>query len=408
MLFDLDQWQEILSTIRKNKLRTILTGISVAWGIFMLVILMGSGNGLAKGVIYNFSDAKNSIWMGGEQTSKAYKGLNAGRRIDFTNDDINLVANRYKGIDNLSARFGLWGTLISYKNNYGNFEVMAIHPGHQVTEALKLTQGRLLNSLDIKEFRKTAVIGKIIKEQIFKNEDPIDKFITIRGIPFKVVGVYDDIHEGETKRVYIPISIAQKTFITKNRIDAITFTTGDATVSESNQMIDDLKQMFARKFNFDPEDTRAMWSWNALKEYQQMQSLFNGINLFVLIIGIFTIIAGVVGVSNIMLIVVKERTKEIGIRKAIGAKPASIVWMIILESILITAIAGYIGLLGGVGLLESIAKVMPATEFFRNPGIDFGVAIGATILIVVAGALAGFFPARRASAIRPVVALHDE
>jgi putative ABC transport system permease protein len=408
MLFDLDQWQEILSTIRKNKLRTVLTGISVAWGIFMLVILMGSGNGLAKGVIYNFSDAKNSIWMGGEQTSKAYKGLNAGRRIDFTNDDINLVANRYKGVDNLSARFGLWGTLISYKNNYGNFEVTAINPGHQVTEALKLMQGRFLNLLDVKEFRKTAIIGKIIKEQIFKDENPIDKFITIRGIPFKVVGVFDDIHEGETKRVYIPISIAQKTFITKNQISAITFTTGDATVSESNQMIDELKHMFARKFNFDPEDTRAMWSWNALKEYQQMQSLFNGINLFVLIIGIFTIIAGVVGVSNIMLIVVKERTKEIGIRKAIGAKPASIVWMIILESILITAIAGYIGLLGGVAILESIAKVMPATEFFRNPGIDFGVAIGATVLIVVAGALAGFIPARRAASIRPVVALHDE
>ena len=407
-MFDLDQWQEIFSTMRKNKLRTVLTAVSVAWGIFMLVILMGSGNGLAKGIIYNFSDAKNSIWMGGDQTSKAYHGLNAGRKIELTNDDLKLVAGKYKGIDNLSARYSMWGTLISYKNNYGNFKVMAINPGHQVTEALTLLEGRFLNILDVKELRKTVIIGKSVKEQIFKDEDPIGKYVQIKGIPFKVIGVFGDIHEGETKRLYIPISLAQKTFIIKNRINSLTFTAGDATVKETSRMIDELKSTFSRKYIFDPEDTRAMWSWNALKEFQQMQSLFNGINLFVMIIGIFTIIAGIVGVSNIMLIVVKERTKEIGIRKALGAKPSSVIMLILQESILITAAAGYLGLLAGVGLLETIAKAMPATEFFRNPGIDFNMAIGATILIVIAGALAGFIPARRAASIRPVVALHDE
>ncbi|MBN2214616.1 MAG: ABC transporter permease [Bacteroidales bacterium] len=408
-MLNLDQWQEIFSTIRKNKLRTFLTGFSVAWGIFMLVILMGSGNGLAKGVMYNFSDAKNSIWMGGGQTSKAYNGLNAGRRIEFTNEDLKLVSKKYSDIDNLSARYGLWGSnIISYKNNYGDFRIQAIHPGHQVTEALELLQGRLLNKLDIKDFRKVTIIGKTIKEQLFKDENPIGKYLQVRGIPFQVVGVFGDIHEGENSSLYIPISLAQKTFITKNRIGALTFTAGDATVDESMQMIDDLKLLIARKYNFDPEDTRAMWSWNALKEYKQMQALFKGINLFVMLIGIFTIIAGIVGVSNIMLIVVKERTKEIGIRKAIGARPSSIILLILQESVLITAIAGYIGLVAGVGLLEVITSMMPATDYFRNPGVNFKVAVSATILIIIAGAIAGFIPARKASNIHPVVALHDE
>jgi len=408
-MLSLDQWQEIFSTIRKNKLRTFLTGFSVAWGIFMLVILLGSGNGLAKGVMHNFSDAKNSIWMGGGQTSKAYNGLNAGRRIELTNEDLKLVKEKYKNIDNVSARYGIRrNNIISYKNNYGDFDIQAIHPGHQVTEAIELIQGRLLNKLDIKEYRKVAVIGKAVRDQLFKDEDPIGKYVLVKGIPFLVIGVFEDIHEGETTRLYIPISMAQKTFITKNQIGALTFTAGDASVDESNQMIEDIKMMLARKYNFDPEDTRALWDWNAIKDYQQMQALFKGINLFVLIIGVFTIIAGIVGVSNIMLIVVKERTKEIGIRKAIGARPVSIIWLILQESVLITAIAGYLGLVAGVALLEAITNMMPATDFFRNPGVNFKVAISATAMIVVAGAIAGFIPARKAANIQPVVALHDE
>jgi putative ABC transport system permease protein len=407
-MLDLDQWQEIFSTIRKNKLRTFLTGFSVAWGIFMLVILLGSGNGLAKGVLYNFSDAINSVWMGGGKTSKSYNGLKAGRAIELTNEDIDHISKSYKGLENISARYEIWNGIISYKNNYGDFNIQAIHPGHQITEVLKIEEGRLLNKLDMDEYRKVAVIGNTMRDQLFKEEDPIGKYVKLRGISFKVVGVFSDVHEGETKRMYIPITLAQKTFVTKGRVGAITFTTGNATVDESTSLIDDLKKMFSRKYKFDPEDSRAFWSNNSLKNYQQMQSLFKGINLFVLVIGIFTIIAGIVGVSNIMLIVVKERTKEIGIRKAIGAKPSSIVWLIIQESLLITSVAGYLGLFLGVVILEVVAKYMPATEFFRNPGVDFKVAIGATLLIVIAGVIAGFIPARKASNIRPVVALRDE
>ena len=406
-MLDLDQWQEIFSTIRQNKLRTFLTGLSVAWGIFMLVILLGAGNGLSRGVMHNFSDAQNSVWMWGGQTSMAYKGLNAGRKIDFTNEDIGFVSKNHNYLENMSGRYNLWGNnIVSYRNNYGDFDVIAIGPGHQAIEAIRLTDGRLLDRYDMKEYRK--VIGKLMKEQLFKDVEPVGKYIKFRGITFKVVGVFDDVHEGETRRMYMPLSLAQKTFITKNQVGAITFTAGDAGIAQSNQLIDDIKEGFSRKYGFDPKDTRAMGSWNAIESYQRMQALFKGINFFVLIIGIFTIVAGIVGVSNIMLIIVKERTKEIGVRKALGATPRSIIWLIIQESLLITSVAGYLGLLVGVILLEFIAKIMPASDFFRNPGVDFNVAIGATLMIIMAGVIAGFIPARKAARIKPVVALHDE
>ena len=407
-MLDLDLWQEIMSTMRKNKLLAFLTGFSVAWGIFILVILLGSGNGLSKGVMHNFSDAANGIWLWGDKTSKSYNGMNVGRSIELTNEDLELIDKTYGGLDNISGRYGLWGSLISYKNNYGDFDVQAINPGHQVTEKIELMSGRLLDELDIKQYRKVVVIGRIVKDQIFKNEDPIGKYVEVRGIPFLVVGVFNDTHDNETKRLYIPITLAQKTFITKNKVGSITFTAGNASVAEATKRIDDIKALLASTHKFAKDDDRAIGSWNAVKDFQQMQAVFNFINWFVFFVGILTIIAGIVGVGNIMLIVVKERTKEIGIRKAIGAKPSSIVKMILLESLFITSIAGYIGLFLGVFILELIHKFMPPNDFFRNPGVDFNIAIGAVLLIIFAGMLAGFIPARRAANIKPVIALRDE
>ncbi|NBC83850.1 MAG: FtsX-like permease family protein [Bacteroidetes bacterium] len=407
-MFNLDQWQEIFSTIRKNKLRTLLTAFSVVWGIFMLVLLQGAGNGLAEGVLYNFSDARNAVWMGGGTTSMAHEGYNAGRRIELTNEDLDLLDKHFPEIENISARHYINANVISYKNNYGDFGVFAIHTGHQVAEALELVEGRLLNEYDIQHYRKVAVIGTSMREQLFKEENPIGKYIKINNISFKIVGVFGDIHEGETSRAYIPISMAQKTFIAKNSIGFFTFTAGNANVEEINATVEKIRRMYAGKHHFSLDDQRAMWSHNALENFQQMQMVFKAINLFVLIIGIFTVIAGVVGVSNIMLIVVKERTKEIGVRKALGARPRSIIFLILQESVFITGIAGYIGLFLGVILLESINKVMPATEFFRNPGVNLKMAVFATLLIIIAGALAGFFPARKAAHIKPVVALRDE
>ena len=409
-MLDFGVWQEIFSTMGKNKLRTFLTSFSVFWGIFILMILLGSGNGLQKGVMYNFSDAINSVWIWGGNTSIAYDGYNAGRNIVLKNEDVTLLSEYYPNLENMSARIDLWGGNhhTSYKNNYGDFGIQAINSGHQVTENLKLIDGRLLNNYDIERFRKVAIIGRIVKERLFKEEEPVGKYVNISGIPFLVVGVFDDVHDQETERVYIPISIAQKTFSPGNDVGTITFTLGNLSVAESEKLVENIKNKLANKHKFDVNDKRAMGIANALKDYKQMQSVFNGIKVFVGVIGVLTLIAGIVGVSNIMLIVVKERTKEIGIRKALGATPRSIIGLIVLEALIITSVAGYLGLIAGVSILELISNNMPASDFFRNPSVDFFIALKAAFLVIIAGVLAGYIPARRASLIKPIEALRDE
>lgn len=408
-MLDFGVWEEILNTMRKNKLRTFLTSFSVFWGIFILMILLGSGNGLQKGVMHNFSDAKNSVWMWGGLTTMSHAGYNAGRQIAFSNDDMDFIKKGYGEIENVSGRVGLWGSnVVSYQNNYGDFNIQGIGVGHQVTEGLKINSGRLLNQIDLDAYRKVAVIGTAVRDQIFKKEDPVGKYLNLRGIPFLVIGVFEDVNEWETKQIYIPITTTQKTFSPGTAIGTMTFTMGDLSVEESEVMLEEMRKSIARKHKFNPDDQRAMGMWNALAEYKQMSALFGGINIFVGIIGVFTLIAGIVGVSNIMLIVVKERTKEIGVRKAIGATPRSIIGLILLEALIITSVAGYMGLICGVALLEVISNAMPASDFFRNPGVDFKIAFGAAILVVLAGMFAGYVPARRAAKIKPIVALRDE
>jgi putative ABC transport system permease protein len=275
-----------------------------------------------------------------------------------------------------------------------------------------MVQGRFLNVIDIKDFRKVAVIGEKVKSSLFKGADsiPLGKYIKINSVIFQVVGVFRDYsrNDDEQKRVYIPISTAQRVFQGENVINQISFTTGDATAQEADRMIKKSKAVLAKMHTFDIEDNRAINVWNKNEEVRKFKALFAGIRLFIWIIGIGTIIAGIVGVSNIMMIVVKERTKEIGIRKSLGATPWSIVALIMQEAIVITSFAGYIGLVLGVGLLELISKKMPPTEFFRNPEADFSVAVMATILLILAGAIAGFFPAMNAAKVKPVDALRDE
>lgn len=409
-MLDFGVWQEILSTMRKNKLRTFLTSFSVFWGIFILMILLGSGNGLKKGVMHNFSDAQNSVWMWGGRTSVAHEGMNIGREIALKTDDLDYLDTGFEEIENLSGRIQLWGGAYhtSYKNEYGDFGIQGIKPGHQVTEAIQLESGRLLNVFDEEKFRKVAVIGTIVRDRLFKGEDPIGKYVNISGIPFLVVGVFSDIHPGETERLYVPLSVVQKTFRPGTNVGTVTFTIGDASLEESVALVEQIKKSMAIKHKFDVDDQSALGSYNTMEDFRQMNILFNGINIFVGVIGIFTLIAGLVGVSNIMLIVVKERTKEIGIRKAIGATPGSIIGLIILEALMITSLAGYLGLLFGIGVLELVSNLMPASEFFRNPGVDFNFAIGAAISVVIAGVIAGFVPARKAARIKPIVALRDE
>jgi putative ABC transport system permease protein len=409
-MFDLDKWQEIFSTINKNRMRTFLTGFSVAWGIFILIILLGSGRGLQNGIESQFrQDAVNTIWFGAGTTSKAYKGMQPGRRINFTNEDYEFVKKSIDGVDQISARYYMWDNrVISYKKEYGVFDIFSIHPDYQDIETATVVEGRFVNQIDIKKRRKVVTIGKPVKEALFKNgENPIGEYIKVNNVPFQVVGVFVDKVERDETRIYVPISTAQMITGGGNRIHNLTITS-NFSAKESEELEKTIRTEMAERHRFDKEDDQAMWMWNTLKEFKKFTNMFMGIQIFVTIIGIFTIIAGIVGVSNIMIIVVNERTKEIGIRKAIGASPASVIGMIIFEAIIITGFAGYIGLISGIGLLELGSTLIPRNEFFLNPEVDFSVALAATAVLILAGTLAGLVPAIRASKIRPVVALRDE
>lgn len=410
-MFDLDKWQEIFNTISKNKLRTALTGFSVAWGIFMLVILLGSGYGLENGVRKEFEgDAVNYISINSGVMSKAYKGMKPGRRINFSNEDYNLLSS-IDNVDKSSTRTRIYtNDLINYKNEYGNFDIFAILPNYKFVEATKMINGRFLNDKDINEYRKVVVIGRLVYEALFKNGEPaVGKYIKVSGVPFKVCGVYNDPgSDRDLRRVYIPISTAQRVFNFGNYIRSVHLNLNDATVAQSHTVVEEATKRLSQKHKFDPKDRRAIFIFNSIENYEQFMSLFAGIRFFIWIIGAGTIISGIVGVSNIMMIVVKERTKEIGIRKALGATPFSIISLILQESVLITAFAGYIGLVLGVGLLELVSTYLPTIDYFANPEIDMNIAIAATVILIAAGAIAGYVPARKAASVKPVIALRDE
>jgi len=411
-MLDVDTWQEILETIRANKLRSFLTGFSVAWGIFMLIVLLGSGQGLANGIEYQFrDDAINSIWVFPGQTSIPYKGLGPGRRLQLTNDDREEIRTGVGGVEHITSRFYISGNLrVRYKNETTTFDVRSVHPDHQYLEKTIMTEGRFLNARDLDDYRKVAVIGVRVRDTLFKKEPALGKNIEINGVAFQVVGLFtDEGGENEQEKIYLPITTAQRAFGGGNRVGMVMMTTGDAPLATTEGMAKDVKRRIAARHAFSTEDPRAVFVNNNNEEFQKFTSLMAAIRLFVWIVGVGTILAGVVGVSNIMMITVRERTREIGVRKALGATPWSVVALVLQESILITSVAGYIGLVVGIGVLELAAKNLPAgSDYFRNPNVDLAVAAEATLLLIVAGLAAGFVPARRAAAVRPVEALRNE
>lgn len=414
-MFNIERWQEIFETLKKNKLRTFLTGLSVASGIFILVILLGFSSGIQKGVKSQFEqDATNriSVWTG--RTTKGYKGLNPGRIIQMKNQDFDEINNKYN--DDLEYRtsiFSIWGGEVTYKNQTGNYRVEGAYPDQQFIENASLVSGRFLNMSDLDDSRKVTVIGNQVKQDIFKEEEAIGKSIEISGINFVVVGVYTD--PGGTReetRVFIPLSTSQIAFNGGERIRSLAYTVKmsdnfDEAVALSTSLSNNIENDIRTKHFIAPDDRSAVRVWNTLEEAKKIYTLLATIRGVFWFVGIGTIIAGVVGVSNIMLIVVKERTKEIGIRKAIGALPSSIVGMILQEAIFITAIAGFTGLFLGVGLLELISPMVDS-DFIKFPQVDFNTSITTVILLIAAGALAGFIPARRAANIKPIEALRDE
>jgi putative ABC transport system permease protein len=409
-MFNIDNWQELLSTIKKNKLRTFLTGFSVAWGIFMLIILLGAGQGLENGIRYQFEDdAQNSIFLYPGETSLSYNGMQPGKRVQFTNADYDRIKKTVASVEKISARFYIGGNVtINYESEYGSFDVVGVHPDHQFIENNKLMDGRLLNITDLEEYRKVALVGKLVKKELFKDKNPIGEFVKLNGISFLVVGVFEDTGgDDEMRKIYLPISTAQRVFNGKNNVNQLMFTTS-ANIEQTKKLETNLKTTFAKTHHYDVKDEKALYVRNMVEDFQNIMNLFTGIRVFIWIIGFGTIVAGIVGVSNIMMITVKERTREFGVRKAIGATPYSIVSMVLLEAIVITLVAGYFGLVGGVSLLELINSNIEGSDFFRNPQVNISVAISATLLLVFSGSMAGFFPALKAAKIRPIEALRDE
>lgn len=420
-MLDFDKWQEIIATIKKNKMRTFLTGFSVAWGIFMLMILLGSGNGLSNGVRENFMrDAINAMWLWTGRTTIPYQGMQENRQIQFTNADYDIL-KELEGIENTSGRYFFNGNRFSYGNEYGDYTAITCHPDLQIVESIEMVEGRFINQVDINQTRKSIVLGKDIYDALFKGENAIGEYVKVNNIPFKVVGICKEGGGTRHRNAYLPVSTGQKVFNGSNRLHNFALTINASTLEESQAIETRVRERLARKHKFDAKDESAMGSYNKLEDVIQTMKIFQAIEIFIWIIGIGTLIAGIVGVSNIMLIVVKERTKEIGIRKAIGASPRSVVGLVLLESILITTVAGYIGLVLGTGLMEVLNffveqqyAASAATNggqgdsIFRNPTVDLNVAIMATSLLVVAGAIAGYIPAKRAARIKPIEALRDE
>ncbi|WP_348797661.1 ABC transporter permease [Flavobacterium adhaerens] len=414
-MFNIERWQEIFESISKNKLRTFLTGVSVASGIFILVILLGAGKGLQNGIEKQFErDAKGTIEVWSGATTKEYKGLNPGRQIQLRNSDYSQSVQKFEDkLDIRSSSYNFWGAEFSYGKESGSYQYRGIDPDYGLVENLTIVQGRFVNSKDLENNEKVAAIGMKIKTDLFKDKDAIGKEILINKISFKVIGVFTDPGgEREEARAYLPRTTVQRTYGGGDKISNLFFTLKktddyDAALAQSKKFTEDLKFLLKSKNIVAPDDDSGIGVYNSVEDVKRFYDLNLFIRLFFWWVGICTIIAGVVGVSNIMLIIVKERTKEIGIRKALGASPFSIITMILHESIFITTISGFIGLLGSLLLLEFVGP-MVQSEYFRHPEVDFGVALTTLFLLVFAGAMAGFFPAYRAAKIKPIVALRDE
>ncbi len=405
-----DSWREILDVLRRNKLRSALTASSVAWGIFMLVLLLAAGNGLQHGVEYDFrDDATNSIWVRQGKTSLPFAGHAPGKPVNFDNADLTALRHEVSGIEHMSGRFYIrGGMLVSRGDKSASFDVRGCHPAHQYLEKTLLISGRFINDLDEQDRRKVAVIGPPVSSTLFGTADPLGEMINIRGVNYQVIGVFEDQGgEGELRRIYIPLSTAQLVYHGGDRVHQLMYTTGAASLDESKAMAEHTRQLLSKRHHFDPNDRRAVQVSNNLERFQKLMDIFGWIRSFVWIVGIGTLFAGIVGVSNIMIISVNERTLEIGVRKAIGAPPRSIIGMILGEALLLTSFAGYVGLTAGVGVVELIRRHLPENDYVRNPTVDVGVAVSATLLLIGAGALAGLLPALEAARVRPIVAMRQ-
>ena len=409
-MFNRDRWTEIFETIGKNKLRTFLSGFTVSLGIFIFIILFGLGNGL-KNTFQEFflDDASNAIFLYPGKTSKPYKGFKANRRIEFKNDDLRDIKENFSFyLEHLTPRITR-NTLTKYKNNSNNYSTRGVGPGHQFVEKTILMEGRYINQSDLISKTKVAVIGRMVAKDLFKSEEAIGKYINLGSSAFKVVGIFqDDGGDNEERNIYIPYTTRQLIEKSNDKVDQIILTyRKELGYLGAMGLENGLKKYFKEKKSVSPEDPNGFYIRNIADDLRETQQFAVVLQLIVSFVGLGTLIAGIIGISNIMVFVVKERTKELGIRKALGATPNSVIKMVLQESVFITIISGYLGLFFGVLVLENIGIKLDK-YFIKNPFIEISTALMATVVLIIFGAIAGYIPAKRASSIKPIIALRDE
>ena len=414
----IDFIQEIYGTIRRNKLRTALTGFAVAWGIFMLIVLLGAGNGLLNAFEQQSENmAMNSfqIWPG--QTSMPYQGLKEGRNIKLTEKELDLTRQMTEHVTHASAILQQGGVNLSYKQDHLSIQLTGVMPNYPETNGLQLKEGRFINQSDMKGKRKVIVVHEKTAEMLLGQEksQAIGKYILASGIAYQIVGIYTTPMEEFSPTAYLPYTTLQLIYNKGDGVGSLVFLTKDINDLPASETFEkEYRTAISKVKQFDAEDRSAIWVSNRFKQYLQQQTASDLLRTSIWVIGIFTLLSGIVGVSNIMLITVKERTHEFGIRKALGAKPYSILTLIIAESVTITTLFGYIGMIAGIAVTEYMNKVageqvmdigVASATVFVNPTVDLHIAIQATLTLIIAGTLAGFFPARKAVMIRPIEAL---
>jgi putative ABC transport system permease protein len=416
-MFDRDKWTEVLQVLGKNPLRTIATAFGVMWGIMMLIVMMGSGKGLENGVTANFNRVTNCMFLWTQTTTKPYAGFQKGRRFQLRSSDVEYLKQNIPEIELLSPRNSLGGyrgsNNVSRGFKTGAFSVYGDTPDYIKIEPRPIEKGRFFNWNDLEEKRKVCVIGKRVYAELFeKGVEPIGKYVEINGVNFQVIGMYKSNFKGEraeedTKSIYIPFTTFQKAFNFGDVVGWMSITSQEnIPVSTVEKKV---KEKLKARHKIHPEDDRAFGSFNLEERFNEMNAIFLGIRGLSWFVGVLTLLAGIIGVSNIMLVIIKERTREIGVRKAMGATPANIVGQIVLESLFLSALAGFVGIIAGVWLLEGVNLAMAGGEgAFRNPGVSFNVLFSALIVLIVAGVFAGLMPAIRAVRIKPVEALSAE
>ncbi|MGA8205261.1 MAG: ABC transporter permease [Woeseiaceae bacterium] len=421
MFIDVEKWQEIFKTLGQHKLRTTLTAFGVFWGIFMLTVLLGAGRGLENGVYDSFPRVSNAIYIWSQGTTQLpYQGRPVGRQIGLEPGDVDAIERNVPTVGWIRGQnsVGIWSgspPIVTYKAKNGAFSVQGGYEGVEDVNAMRITEGRSINTLDEQQRRKVALIGQRVRDQLFEPGDPVQGMdIVINGISFQVIGVFSSLSNGnqqqEEERIYLPNDTLRYAFNQVGWVGSFVIVPKpgvDARVTEA-----DVKSYLAQIKKVSPQDKGVFGSFNMQDEYDKVDGLFTGIKVFSWVVAIGTILAGAIGVGNIMLIVVKERVREIGLRKALGATPGSIVVMIMQESVFITAVAGYSGLVFGTLLIEFIGRMLDAAGgkagFFGRPEVDFTTAMFAMGVLVLSGVLASLMPAAKAAAVNPIIALQDE